>query len=156
MTESSARMPEEQIALCGSLDELAFVRPWVEELSGKHAISADVRFVIDLCLEEALSNIVRHGYKGDCARPITVACSVEERSSATRELVFVIEDKAPHFNPLDAVLNQTEIAHTLDDLTPGGQGIRLLRKFAGSLQYEPLAEGNRLRIGFPIPPAGRG
>jgi anti-sigma regulatory factor (Ser/Thr protein kinase) len=156
MPESSARMPEEHIVLCGSLDELAQVWPWVEELSAEYAISEDVRFAIDLCLEEALSNIVRHGYKKDCARPITVSCSVDEHPSARRELVFVIEDKAPHFNPLDKDLDQAEIAHTLDDLMPGGQGIRLLHKFAGSLRYEPLAEGNRLMIGFPIPSAGRG
>jgi anti-sigma regulatory factor (Ser/Thr protein kinase) len=156
MPESSARMPEEQIVLCGSLDELAQVWPWVEELSVEYTIAADVRFAIDLCLEEALSNIVRHGYKRDCARPMTVSYSVGAHSSGKRELVFVIEDKAPHFNPLDKASDQIEVAHTLDDLTPGGQGIRLLHKFAGSLRYEPLAEGNRLMIGFPIPPAGRG
>jgi serine/threonine-protein kinase RsbW len=155
MPEFSARMPEERIVLCGSLDELAQVWPWVEELSAEYAISADVCFAINLCLEEALSNIVRHGYKRDCARPITVSCSVSTHPSTKREVVFVIEDKAPHFNPLDpALLNEADIAHTLDDLTPGGQGIRLLHKFAGSLHYEPLVEGNRLMIGFPIPPAG--
>jgi len=157
MPEPTARIPEEQIVLCGGLEELVQVWTWVEELSVEYAIPADVCFAINLCLEEALSNIVRHGYKSDCARPITVNCSMDVPLSEKSILLFIIEDKAPHFNPLDpALLNQAEIAHTLDDLTPGGQGIRLLQKFAGSLRYEPLADGNRLTIGFPIPWAGRG
>jgi serine/threonine-protein kinase RsbW len=154
MPNPLARAPEEQITLCGRLEELVRVWPWVEGLSAEYGIPADVHFAISLCLEEALSNIVRHGYTSDCARPITVRCSMSVHAFSGRELVFVIEDKAPHFNPLDPALeNSSDIVQTLDGLTPGGQGIRLLRKFAGSLRYEALPEGNRLIIGFSLPPA---
>jgi anti-sigma regulatory factor (Ser/Thr protein kinase) len=33
----------------------------------------------------------------------------------------------------------------------GGQGIRLMRKFAGSLAYQRLPGGNRLTMGFALP-----
>ena len=40
---------------------------------------------------------------------------------------------------------------SIDQLQVGGQGIRLMRKFAGSLAYQRLPGGNRLTIGFALP-----
>jgi anti-sigma regulatory factor (Ser/Thr protein kinase) len=35
-------------------------------------------------------------------------------------------------------------------MTPGGQGLRLLYRFANSVEYERLADGNRLTLGFVV------
>jgi anti-sigma regulatory factor (Ser/Thr protein kinase) len=102
---------------------------------------------MNLCLEEALSNIMRHGYRSEGNRPITVYLTNPESGY----LVFVVEDEAPQFN----LLNQPE----LPPLNPfsgqlGGQGIRLMRRFADTLDYDALPNGNRLRIGFFARPGG--
>jgi len=57
-----------------------------------------------------------------------------------------VEDDAPHFDPL-----HLPALPKIDDQSPdrlGGQGIRLMSGFADSLEYEPTATGNRLRLGF--------
>jgi anti-sigma regulatory factor (Ser/Thr protein kinase) len=153
MPESSAHTVEAKLRLGSRLADLAQVAPWVESLAAEHELPPELSFAVDLCLEEALSNVIRHGYNGQPDRPIAIHCTISQPAEGAGELVLAIEDQAPHFNPLDAVQDKAASSQTLDDLVPGGQGIRLLRKFAGSLQYEPLPAGNRLTIGFSIPRA---
>jgi anti-sigma regulatory factor (Ser/Thr protein kinase) len=55
-------------------------------------------------------------------------------------------------------LEEAPVPASIDELRPGGQGIRLLKKFAGSLAYQRLDGANRLTIRFAIPrrPPGGG
>ena len=54
-----------------------------------------MQFSIDLCLEEALANVIQHGYGGSeqCSVVVTFA------NPRARYFEFVIEDEAPAFNP---------------------------------------------------------
>jgi serine/threonine-protein kinase RsbW len=152
---SAATMPAEDTAkpaarltLKGQLDDMGLLWPWVEALVAEYSIPADKAFDIHLCLEEAISNVIRHGYGGEPGRTLTVDCASPE----ARHVVFTIEDQAPPFDPLTASLIEDQPASSpADYLRPGGRGILLLRKFAGTLAYERLAGGNRLTIGFVLP-----
>jgi anti-sigma regulatory factor (Ser/Thr protein kinase) len=67
-------------------------------------------------------------------------------------LVFTVEDHAPAFDPLaPSAVNEIPAPTSIDRLQVGGQGIRLMRKFAGTLAYQRLPDGNRLTIGFALP-----
>jgi hypothetical protein len=74
--------------------------------------------------------------------------SVIVRFTRPREghFVFVVEDEAPLFNPLDKP--ELPALNPREEIRIGGQGIRLLRRFADALEYEPMPAGNRLRISF--------
>ncbi len=140
-----------RLTLRSRLEDLAVVIPWVESLGQAYAIPANTLFAMNLCLEEALSNIVRHGYRGDPNQTMTV----EFERTGEREAAFVLEDSAPHFRPFDlAVPQEDAVIASLEDFVPGGNGIRLMRKFANSVEWEPLEHGNRLRIGFVIAKGG--
>lgn len=148
MPGETAAMSESRLTLRSRLDELALLSPWVESLAAEHAIPASTVFAIELCLEEALSNVVRHGYRGEPDHPISV-----EFSARPGELAFVIEDQAPPFDPLTGDLNrEAPLPASIEEFPLGGRGIRLMRRFAGSLAYEPLPSGNRLTVRFPVWP----
>jgi serine/threonine-protein kinase RsbW len=140
--DGSNRTSQAELTLRSQMAELALVPPWIEQLGTAHAIPASTQFAMNLCLEEVLSNIIRHGYcnKGD--RVITVRYAPSQNNS----VLLVIDDEAPRFNPLAA--EETPVEETLDGTRIGGLGIRLLRGFAESLKYEPTPAGNRLIIGF--------
>ena len=141
--------PQPRLTLQSQLGELARVWPWIEALASEYSIPADTQFAIQLCLEEALSNIVRHGYHGQPDQPITVDCAT---SAGNRELTFTLEDYGPAFDPLaPSEVEETPVPTSIDQLQVGGQGIRLMRKFAGSLAYQRFPGGNRLTIGFALP-----
>ena len=140
--------PVSRLTLKSQLDDMAMLWPWVEAIVAEYAISPDMAFTIHLCLEEAISNVIRHGYGGQPGYTLTV----DYASPNAHELVFTVEDQAPPFDPLDAPLIEELPAPSPEDLLrPGGRGILLMRRFASSIAYHRLANGNRLTIGFLLP-----
>jgi serine/threonine-protein kinase RsbW len=132
------------LELDSRLAELSRVWPWIEALADEYGVAGETRFAMQLCMEEALANVVMHGYREEPGHPIVV------RASAAGEWLFIaIEDEAPPFSLEEAVPPTKEPAD-LEAMEPGGNGIRLLRRFAGSVAYEPLPHGNRLTIGFSL------
>lgn len=148
MPEEKSLTLEPRLTIRSQLDEVARLWPWVDALAAEYSIPKDTQFAINLCLEEALSNIIRHGYRSGAKEPITISFASTENS----DLEFTLEDHAPPFDPLrysgDGAVYPPP---SIDQLQPGGQGIRLLRKFAGNLDYQRLPDGNRLTIRFTIP-----
>ena len=138
-----------RLILNSQLEDLARVLPWVESIAGQYSILPDTRFAIELCLEEALSNIIRHGYRGQADHAITVACAAAGGDGQKPfELVFTIEDQAPPFDPL--AFPTAPDAPAIDELPLGGQGIRLMRKFASRAAWEQVPGGNRLTLAFDL------
>ena len=143
MTVDGARRTSQiELTLRSQMAELALVPSWIEQLGTEHALPASTQFAMNLCLEEILSNIIRHGYGNKGDRAITVRYAPSQNNS----VFLVIDDEAPHFNPLAA--EERPVEETLDGTRIGGLGIRLVRGFAESLQYEATPVGNRLIIGF--------
>jgi serine/threonine-protein kinase RsbW len=142
MTGSGTHTTEEKLTLRSHLSELSQLPVWIERLALQHAIPGSTQFAIHLCLEETLSNIVRHGYSGSPDHSM----SIRFTSPAEEHFVFVVEDEAPHFNPL----SEPELPGigALDEERVGGQGIRLIRRFAETLEYQAMPRGNRLSMGF--------
>lgn len=137
-----------RLTLKSQLDDMAALWPWVEALGVEYAIPADTLFGVHLCLEEAISNVIRHGYNGQPGSTLTVECE----SPNAHEVVFTIEDQAPPFDPLAPEHVEVLAEPSPEDfLRPGGRGILLMRKFSNTMAYERLAGGNRLAIGFSLP-----
>jgi len=133
-----------RLTLKSQLSELARVQQWVDALVAAHPIPHGTVNAIQLCLEEAIANIIHHGYAAQPDQAITVEYRIDQSAGV---LEFTIEDTAPPFNPLE--VQEPTAPATLDEMIPGGQGIRLIRRFAGSVDWQPLPHGNRLTLGFP-------
>jgi len=132
----------DQLVLGSQLSEMERLPAWVDSLAAAYGIDDSVKFAINLCLEEVVSNVIRHGYSDKEGQLLTVDCS----SPRPGFFVFTVEDDAAPFNPLEIAA-----LPTIDQQDPaqiGGQGIRLLRGFSDMLEYEAKPAGNRLRIGF--------
>ena len=152
MSAENTVKPVPRLTLKSQLEDMAALWPWVEAIVAEHAISPDTAFAIHLCLEEAISNVIRHGYSGQPGHSLTV----DYASPNAHELVFTVEDQAPAFDPLDPSLIEELPAPSAEDfLRPGGRGILLMRRFASSIAYQRLENsnggGNRLTIGFVLP-----
>jgi serine/threonine-protein kinase RsbW len=136
-------LPADRLVLPAKLSAMERLPPWIEAIAKSTPIDDRTQFAIHLCLEEAVSNVIRHGH-AETATEATV--TIAYAASPDGHLVFTVEDNAPPFNPLAAPV--TPIVDANGEIPIGGHGIRLLRSFAGSLDYEPIPTGNRLRIGF--------
>lgn len=142
MTGNGTDQTQDRLTLRSRLSDMARLPAWIEGLASRHAIPGDVQFAMNLCLEEAVSNIIRHGYGPEEDRPVTVRFTMPREGN----FVCVVDDEAPRFNPLDAP--ELPALNPREEIRVGGQGIRLMRRFADTLEYEPTPDGNRLRMGF--------
>lgn len=143
MTHTTADSSKgDRLTLRSELGDLRLVPAWIEYLASQYAIPANVQYAMNLCLEEVLSNIIRHGYAGKPGHPIVVQHAMAQDGSS----LIVIDDEAPAFNPVTA--EETPLGEILDGTRSGGLGLSLMRSFANTLHYERKSSGNRLSIGF--------
>ena len=93
-----------------------------------------------MALEEAISNAVKHGNRGDPEKIVRLECQADRTS-----VVIRIEDEGEGFDP-GAVPDPTD-EENLE--IPSGRGIVLMRSFMSEVAYEP--PGNRVLMRFERP-----
>ncbi len=130
---------EDRLSLRSNLSDMAQLPPWIGGLACQHGIPKSVEFAINLCLEEAVSNIILHGYGDGVDGSVTVRFTMQQQDM----FIFVIEDEARHFDPF-----HTPPPDPQGTVRVGGRGIHFLREFADDLEYGATATGNRLRMVF--------
>jgi serine/threonine-protein kinase RsbW len=135
-------MTNDRLSLRSQLSEIRQLHTWVERLASQHSISASTQFAMELCLEEVVSNIIRHGYADAPDGSVTVQFTEPQ----SQQFILIVEDQAAYFNPLD--FPTPKVTSSPDEVQRGGHGITLMRKFADSIEYQRLPGGNRLLIGF--------
>lgn len=84
---------QNRLELDSRLTELSRVQPWIESLADRHGFDEDALFAMHLCVEEALANVVLHGYRSEPGHPIAIQASV-----SAGNLFFAIDDQAPPFS----------------------------------------------------------
>ena len=142
----------DQLAVPGTLHDLAQIGIWVDDFAQRWNLPASTTFAIQLCCEEVFSNIVRHGFK-------------ERDSSGTdenrvrlfldhgvRSVILRIDDQAAAFDPLD--VESPHHPQSVAEASVGGLGIHLVRQFAQDVCYERLDQTNSLTMRFDLPQAG--
>jgi len=97
---------------------------------------------VDLCLTEAVVNVIRHGYSDDLPHEIGVEIVREPGA-----LVLRIEDDARPFDPLAMPASQPT---SLDEAGPRGRGLVLIRSGADIASYERRDGLNRLTLEFTV------
>ena len=127
--------------------ELERLGEWAEALSLTLGLTPDVAFAADLCLQEAVGNVIEHAFADGAPHEIGVSAV-----RAGRGLIVEIEDDGRPFDPLTAP--PPVQATRLEDVRIGGLGVHLIRRFATGVRYAREAGRNRLTL--TIGPAGRG
>jgi len=81
-----------------------------------------------LAVEEAITNIIDHGYKNACGE-IIISCRINLYQAEVR-----IRDNAPRFDPLS--LPEPELDGTIQDRKIGGLGVFLIRQVMNEISYQ--------------------
>jgi serine/threonine-protein kinase RsbW len=138
-----ATVEASRLVLRNDVAELKRLAGWIEGFI-QQGTSPDVSFAVQLCLEEAVANIIMYGAtKHD---PLEIAVELE-RNGAT--LVARIEDNGCQFDPTRAPLPAP--ARSLEEAKVGDVGIHLMRSFASGMDYERRNGRNRLTLRFVEP-----
>jgi serine/threonine-protein kinase RsbW len=108
-------------------EEIPAVSVRLEEVMRVSGFSAEAILDTQLAVEEAIANVIVHGYKRRGGE-IDISCS------ANRDRVMVqITDAAPRFDPLS--LPEPDLDGSLEERSIGGLGVFLIRQVMDEISY---------------------
>ena len=99
-------------------------------------LSASLSFSVQVCLEEAVANIMMYSAAKDA--PLKIIVEVERRDQT---LVARIEDNGSAFDPTQ--VPRPPVPTSLTQAKVGNLGIHLMRSFASGMHYERREGRNR-------------
>jgi serine/threonine-protein kinase RsbW len=129
-----------RLLLYGDLAELKRLAIWLEGWATQD-LSANLSFAVQVCLEEAVANIIMYSTTTDDRLEIVV--EVEHRDQT---LVARIEDNGSAFDPTQ--VPRPPVPASLAEAQAGNLGIHLMRSFASGLHYERRDSRNHLTMQF--------
>ena len=93
---------------------------------------------IALAIDEALANVIRHGYEQRDDEPIHIAVWIlkEDRPG----IRIMIEDEADQIDP-DSIKGRD-----LEDVKPGGLGVHIMREIMDSCRFERRKQEKGMRV----------
>ena len=119
------------------LGRLADIRDFIGEAAAGLGVPAEVRDDLRLAVDEAVTNILLHGYDGAGDIDIEIA-------ARDNDLVIRLRDSAPPFDPVGAT--PESLAPVEDRTSPGGFGLYLIRQTMDEVDYRRLDAGNELTL----------
>jgi anti-sigma regulatory factor (Ser/Thr protein kinase) len=136
-------MPADMLRITPAPADLARLYPWLDEAAAPLALPKPLLNSMHVALEEAVMNVVMHGFSPEHVQEIFIHFTPEPAKA-----VIVVEDAGKAFD----VTQATEKARpaSLLDAEPGGLGIKLLRHYCKDISYARESGRNRLTLGFPI------
>jgi serine/threonine-protein kinase RsbW len=108
-----------------------------------HGLSKAVTWPMELSLDEALANVVRHGLAGRVGARVEVEMRLDTAAEPPLCEVLVSDD-GPAFDPLAVPAPDTTLG--VADRPIGGLGIALVRRLMDAVEYERRDGRNRLRM----------
>ncbi len=126
ITSDTARIADVHAAVAAAAERIGFREP---EVSG-----------IALAIDEAVGNVIKHGYGGCAGRPIEVAI-VPVTEGGRRGVEIEICDCGRQVEP------ESIIGRSLEDVRPGGLGTHIIRTVMDEVEYSRrMPAGMRLRV----------
>lgn len=94
----------------------------------------------ELCLTEALNNVIKHAYKGDHTKKIDLLYSLTDN-----ELEIVVEDTGiARTNIKEPVLNFDP--DDINSLPEGGMGLYIIKNLMDSAEYSRVGDKNIFKM----------
>jgi anti-sigma regulatory factor (Ser/Thr protein kinase) len=130
-------------AVADDLSDVGRATAWVGEQAAEAELADDLRYNVEVCVEEALANLVQHGRPIEGAKDITIRVTADDASAT-----IVITDRCLPFDSTRAPPQ----APSGSAMLVGGRGLRLMQALASGLAYRTSGGRNELTMRFRSPP----
>jgi anti-sigma regulatory factor (Ser/Thr protein kinase) len=128
----------EQRTYTSDVRELRRMSAWWREWAASIDPGTEVQNRGELCLNEAVANIIQHG-----GSPSAIRITLDADVHAVR---MTIADDGEPFDPL--AYPKADLPRTLDEARPGGLGLHILRTSADVVDYGRLDGWNTVTLTF--------
>ncbi|MCB9058134.1 MAG: SpoIIE family protein phosphatase [Calditrichae bacterium] len=130
---------KEEITIPAQMSYLTQIRDFVEHIGKRFKYSDKMINSFKLVIDEACTNIIRHGYRDIKNGEIQLKAIMRRLS-----LTIVIIDQGISYDPRQA--NTPDLAKYVDIGKKGGLGILMMRKLMDDIQYVVTEHGNEFRL----------
>ncbi|NOX37811.1 MAG: SpoIIE family protein phosphatase [Calditrichaeota bacterium] len=130
---------KEEIQIPAQMSYLREVRDFIEFIGKKYKFPDKIINSFKLVVDEACTNIIRHGYRDIKDGKITIRAIIRRRS-----LTMVIIDQGISFDPRQ--VKNPDLQKYVQIGKKGGLGIFMMRKLMDDIRYNVTSRGNELRL----------
>jgi serine/threonine-protein kinase RsbW len=116
---------------------------WLRASAASLGVPGEPTDRLELCLNEVLANLLEHGGAAVAAHPIGLQLDVVPQSGGGA-VQLVVSDRGEPFDSGEA--SPKPLAASLEQATPGGLGLRLLKAFSDGVEYKVIDGRNDLTI----------
>lgn len=139
---------EIRVSIGSSLAEVALVGQAVNRVAASCGLRDVERYHTELCVVEAVTNIIEHGYRGEPGHEVFVTITV-----VPGRLELRIRDRgAPIPEPLRPPDLLDPDPRNLESLAERGRGLYLIHRLMDAVEYRVGEEGNELLLVKNLPP----
>lgn len=130
-----------ELSVRADFTEIRNASTWLAQTCANLSVPISEVNRLDICLNEALANIIEHGGDEVTLSPIQMQIKINH-SSLSSELTVTLSDMGKPFNPL--TYQPKNRATLLEDTQPGGLGLTMMKEFSDELNYAYSNELNHL------------
>lgn len=129
-------MPKKEFSMKGYYDEVAVLSQNMRDFLGKNKVSSKVCDEIEICLTEALNNVIKHSYKGESDKAINVLVNKKKKILEieivdTGEARKSFDKPTLDFDPED-----------IESLPEGGMGLFIIEEIMNETHYRVIEDKN--------------
>ncbi len=127
---------------------LCVVRAVVSVIADKVGLNEAICGQVSLAVDEAVTNVMRHGYGGATDQPIWIKVRLGDGNGG-EGFTVIVEDRGRQVDPA------TIQGRDLDEVRPGGLGVHIIRQVMDQVSYSQRDGGGmRLVMSKTTAPAG--
>ena len=131
-----------EIRICAEPSNLCVVRAAVRKAIEVAGLGEQEIDGVALALDEALSNVIQHGYGGACSKPIIVKLNrLAGSTNKAGGVELIVRDFGEQVDPSNIK------SRDLEEIRPGGLGVHIIRSVMDEVEYScPNDGGMQLRM----------
>lgn len=130
-----------ELTITSHTGNLPVVRAAVERLARLEGLVAEESHAVMLAIDEALANVIKHGYDGRPNEPIKLTLEPVRSVDGRRGVAVTVRDRGRQVDPA------TIRGRDLSDIRPGGLGVHIIRSVMDEVEYScPPEGGMQLRM----------
>ncbi|MDE2772878.1 MAG: ATP-binding protein [Gemmatimonadota bacterium] len=140
-------MDELRVSLAPRLSSVRSLAQMVEGFGDANELPEQKIYMINLALDELITNTVSYGLQGVEQPQIEITVKVDDAA-----VVLTVVDNGRRFDPTQDT--GPDLSSDIDDRPVGGLGLHLIKSFADRMKYEYVDGKNRLTLEHDLVRAG--
>jgi len=124
--------------ITSSTKSLPVVRSAVERMAEMEGFCQGDAHALMLAIDEALANVIHHGYDGQPDQPIVITLKTSHSPDGRAGIEVTVRDKGKQVDP------STIQGRPLDEVRPGGLGVHIIRSVMDRCEYSCPPDGGML------------